>query len=148
MLGDKASTYAFSGDTIQPIIPYDAEAVGPGTTLWEYLSGLDWWDKEMTSEKTLPNHVRQSLPVFLSTDFLLMIFSTSLFYFPWQMIFQAAVYLPLSWMTSSLRQILTGVSCQQRALIYSYESSCGLLQSCSSSCFPCFCSWHDYLLYI
>lgn len=80
----------------------------------------------MTSEKTFPNCIRQSLAFLLSTNFLLMIFSTSLFnYFPWQMIFQAAVYLLLSSMISNLCHIPTWVSCQQHTLRYSDQCLSG-----------------------
>lgn len=103
MLGVRGSTYEFWGGTIQPKALYNSEATGPGTTLWDPLSGLDWQDTEMTSEKTFPNCVRQSLAFFLSTSVLLTIFSPSLSrklsvcfnYFPWQIIFWVCS-LPLS----------------------------------------------------
>lgn len=79
MLGVRASTYEFWEDPIQPITLYNAEAVGPGPTLWEPQPGLDWPDKEMVSEKILLNCVKQSLACLLSTSLLLTIFSTSLF---------------------------------------------------------------------
>lgn len=99
MLGVRGSAYEFWGGTIQPTALYNSEATGPGTTLWGPLSGLDWQNKEMTSEKTFPDCGRQSSAFFLSTSVL---FSPSLSrklsvcfnYFPWQIIFWDCSLLP------------------------------------------------------